>query len=220
MLRVTWRGCVRGWDWNPDLGWLPGTWSQPPLYPSGSVAPYLVLTLIVLLISSLHTPAPHSHQGPCPIWSGVLEAVADSFLKPALSVCSHHLLWPFLLGARVLPSPKLTSSHPAHPTHYLQALPQHPLVSLLFFFSLLPPSGRPTCPGLLHLMAPPLLSATACSFSLHPGISQENLPLAASMPYPQLPRSHSLVAEQELRCWFLTLSVALPTPHILAVESL
>lgn len=106
------------------------------------------------LTSLLPTPAPHCQQGPSAFLAGNLEAVADAFLNPSIVHCSHHLLWPFLLGAGVLLSPSLISSHPK-PLY----LPCPPLLApapnttlILFYFSSPLPSVLPTRPRLLQPM--------------------------------------------------------------------
>lgn len=85
---------------------------------------------IRLTFSPAPTQAPHSKQVSSPFLFGNLKAVADAVLNPALSVCSHHLLWSLLLRAGVLPSqgspPPPTPIPYVHPTCHPWDLPQTP----------------------------------------------------------------------------------------------
>ena len=168
MPRITWIGWDTGWDLKPKTRLAPG---------------YMLLTTVLswwLRVSLfgphfLHSPhflscptqAPHSKQVSSPFLFGNLKAVVDAALNPALSVCSHHLLWSLLLIAGVLPSqgspPPPTPIPYVHPTCHPWDLPQCHPASLLFFFSLIPvvpPRSSPsngilTQYGIMLLSPPP-----------------------------------------------------------------
>lgn len=67
---------------------------------------------IRLTFSPAPTQAPHSKQVSSPFLFANLKAVADAVLNPALSVCSHHLLWSLLLRLSPSLSRLTTSSYP------------------------------------------------------------------------------------------------------------
>lgn len=126
---------------------------------------------------SCPTQAPHYKQVSSPFLFGNLKAVADAVLNPALSVCSHHLLWSLLLRAGVLPS---QAHHLLLPQSlcppYLPPLGPAATSSCFSSIFLLPDSRHPTqvfsiqwhpCSALYHAPFPSSQGATLKK-TLHP----------------------------------------------------
>lgn len=185
---------------------------------------WLSVSLLVPIFSSFpqpSTPALLSQQVPSPFVAGNLETAADAVLNPN-TVCWEPVSaqWPFLLGAGVCPSPRLASSPPTlTPTPPTTPGTCANTILFLFCFSLdyfflllFLLSSSFLSLGLLPLMACPLLRPVAPSVSCLPGGWKKDPPRTAPMLPPQLPRSHRVAAEQELRPWLLTRGSG-PFPH-------